>query len=291
MTDRRATDADPPEGLPRATDAHPPGGSRRASQRPGGLWRGMAVGAVVVGIMLVVAGCAGAGGTATPTASAPTGTPLPSTAPSRTPSTIPAGPVTTPDEAAALVIASDPRFADIRPYNPDLIGQAAWWTAVPAADGFIVTIRIGWGDCQAGCIDERIWRYSVTTDGTITLLGESGDEYSPGDTDGTTGAGTVTGRATAGPVCPVEQVPPDPACADRPVEGAVIVVRDIAGNEVARAITGAGGRFTLDLPNGRYTLEPQPVEGLLGTAAPVEVTLKPGGALALVELSYDTGIR
>src|SRR4051812_27054115 len=53
----------------------------------------------------------------------------------------------------------------------------------------------------------------------------------------------IRGKATAGPVCPVERVPPESACAPRPVVGAVLVVRDAAGNEVARATTGTDGRY------------------------------------------------
>lgn len=239
---------------------------------------------LLLSFALIVSGCAGAGGSATPGPS--------DGGPGASPSPPVGGPVTTPEEAAALVIASDPRFADVIPFDPDLIGQAAWWTAEPAADGFIVTIRLGWGDCQAGCIDEHTWRYSVTTAGEVALLSEEGDKLPPGGVvDGTADTGEVFGRATAGPTCPVVQNPPDPACADRPIEGAVIVVRAASGSEVARVTTAADGLFSLELPGGTYILEPQPVEGLMGTAAPVEVTVEPGGAPVLVDVPYDTGIR
>ena len=49
----------------------------------------------------------------------------------------------------------------------------------------------------------------------------------------------IRGTALAGPICPVEKIPPDPACAPRPVAGAVVVVRDASGAEVARTTTGA----------------------------------------------------
>ena len=39
----------------------------------------------------------------------------------------------------------------------------------------------------------------------------------------------IAGVATAGPVCPVEKNPPDPACAPRPVDGAVLVFHGAAG--------------------------------------------------------------
>ncbi len=98
----------------------------------------------------------------------------------------------------------------------------------------------------------------------------------------------VDGFVHAGPTCPVEQNPPDPACADRPVPDAELVVLDDVGNEVARVRSDAAGRFRLDLPAGKYTLVPQPVEGLLGTAAEFDFAVP---AAAPLDVAYDTGIR
>ncbi len=101
----------------------------------------------------------------------------------------------------------------------------------------------------------------------------------------------VGGRAIAGPVCPVERVPPDPACAPRPVSGAVMVVTAADGHEVARATTGADGHWTAALPAGAYTLTPQPVSGLLGTARPIEFTVNTMASPVSLDVAYDTGIR
>jgi hypothetical protein len=102
---------------------------------------------------------------------------------------------------------------------------------------------------------------------------------------------TVTGIVTAGPVCPVVTDPPDPSCEDRPVAGAEIVVRDVSGDEVVRALSADDGTFAISLAAGSYELVPQPVEGLMGTAAPVEVTVEEGVRGERIEISYDTGIR
>jgi hypothetical protein len=102
----------------------------------------------------------------------------------------------------------------------------------------------------------------------------------------------VVGRVVAGPTCPVVQDPPDPECADRPVAGAVIVVLDEEGREVTHATSDQRGAFTLELgPGAAYTLVPQPVEGLLGTAQPVEVASRDFGERVAVTIVYDTGIR
>ena len=101
----------------------------------------------------------------------------------------------------------------------------------------------------------------------------------------------VTGVVTAGPVCPVVTDPPDPSCEDRPVAGAEIVVRNASGDAVARARSADDGTFSVTVAAGTYELVPQPVEGLMGTAAPVEVTVGEGAQAERIEISYDTGIR
>jgi hypothetical protein len=100
----------------------------------------------------------------------------------------------------------------------------------------------------------------------------------------------IRGSATAGPVCPVEQNPPDPSCAPRPVTGATIVIRDGAGSQVAVAISGADGGYSVSLPPGAYVVDPQPVPGLMGTAPKQEANVI-AGSFTEVTLDYDTGIR
>lgn len=105
-----------------------------------------------------------------------------------------------------------------------------------------------------------------------------------------TGRTGIGGTATAGPVCPVEKVPPDPACAPRPVAGAVLVIRDASGSEVARVTTGPDGAFLAELKPGGYAVEPQPADGLMGTPGPQSVTVNQG-VVSTIEVVYDTGIR
>ena len=102
--------------------------------------------------------------------------------------------------------------------------------------------------------------------------------------------GTIAGLAHAGPTCPVAQLPPDPACADKPVAGVAIAVTDASGAVVATAVTDADGRFAVTLPPGTYTLAPQPREGLMRTPGPETVALA-AAATVTVDFAYDTGIR
>jgi hypothetical protein len=106
------------------------------------------------------------------------------------------------------------------------------------------------------------------------------------------GAIGVAGRVHAGPTCPVQKVPPDPACADRPVAGAVLVVKNATGAEVARVTSAADGSFSVALAPGDYVLVPQPVTGLMGTAQPLPLHVQGDGAApAALDVVYDTGIR
>jgi hypothetical protein len=184
------------------------------------------------------------------------------------------------------VLAQDPRFTGIGKRDPNLIGQGSWYEVRSLGSAFEVTVRIGWGDCPAGCISHRTWVYSVGPGREVRVVRESGDELPAG-------GGVVVGLVTAGPVCPVERDPPDPACAPRPVAGAILVFRPSAGQETARVTTGPDGRYEIRLAPGAYELVPQPVEGLMGTPEPTafRVTDVPGEIAQRLDVAYDTGIR
>ena len=111
-------------------------------------------------LAILVAACAGAAG------------PSPSPTP---------GPPVTPADALARVVAVEPRLAGIQPFDAGVIGQSSWYTVEPASGVgvFIVGIRIGWGDCQAGCIDEHLWSYAIGPQGEVTLLSEMGPPVPP----------------------------------------------------------------------------------------------------------------
>jgi hypothetical protein len=101
-------------------------------------------------------------------------------------------------------------------------------------------------------------------------------------------AGRLTLVLTAGPVCPVEQDPPDPACADRPVAGEVVALVS-GGLEVARGTSDAAGRITFALPEGRYTV--RPVDDGTFPTPPAEIVVDVGAEPVELSLLYDTGIR
>ena len=94
-------------------------------------------------------------------------------------------------------------------------------------------------------------------------------------------------KVTAGPTCPVARVE-DPACAPRRVRGARLL---LAGSTDQTLVTDAAGiARSGQIMVGTYSVTPQAVPGLMGTAPPRQVVIRQGETTQLV-VSYDTGIR
>jgi hypothetical protein len=104
--------------------------------------------------------------------------------------------------------------------------------------------------------------------------------------------GTLVVHAEAGPVCPVETVPPDPDCAPRRVAGAPVVISPADGRDVviAQGETDADGMLRLSLAPDDYVVTAGDVEGLFGRPEAVLVSISAGETTS-VTLTYDTGIR
>lgn len=104
--------------------------------------------------------------------------------------------------------------------------------------------------------------------------------------------GTLEVHAVAGPTCPVEREPPDPACAPRPVAGAQVVVSPADGREIAVAtgVTDERGMLLLQVPEGEYLVGASEIEGLMGRPEPVPAKVV-ANRTASVTIAYDTGIR
>ena len=108
-----------------------------------------------------------------------------------------------------------------------------------------------------------------------------------GQSTGTQHSGTLVVTVTAGPTCPVER-PGDPACRPRPVNGARL---RLDGSSEMTVTTDASGTAREDwIPAGAYRLIAQPVNGLMGTPAPMQIVIIQGETTRTI-VSYDTRIR
>jgi len=101
----------------------------------------------------------------------------------------------------------------------------------------------------------------------------------------------VSGQVTVGPTCPVERIPPDPNCADKPYVTTVQVIEVGSPQSApfATAKTNEEGKYSVSLPPGKYAL--QPVGGsVMPRCETKEITVLSLTPMS-VNLSCDSGIR
>jgi hypothetical protein len=98
----------------------------------------------------------------------------------------------------------------------------------------------------------------------------------------------INGYIHTGPTCPVQRVPPDPNCADRPYADAVIVATNSAGKQY-KGQSDAAGNFSVAVPAGTYTVK------VISTNTFPRCEEKAATATAnnmlSLDISCDTGIR
>lgn len=99
----------------------------------------------------------------------------------------------------------------------------------------------------------------------------------------------IRGTVMAGPTCPVERNPPDPACADKPLQTLVSIFRtsDLA-HAVAQVSSNASGTFEASLPSGNYMVS---AGGSNLPRCPQTPATVRQGAYTAITIGCDTGIR
>jgi hypothetical protein len=122
--------------------------------------------------------------------------------------------------------------------------------------------------------------------GTVLLLFLGAcSSQNPSDT-----TAIITGRLVAGPVCPVETDPPDPACAPSVVPDTEIVVVTPDGVEI-RARSGQDGTFRIAVPPGEVTITFAEATGLMLPPETITASVETNQTFDLSDVRYDTGIR
>lgn len=99
----------------------------------------------------------------------------------------------------------------------------------------------------------------------------------------------VRGVVSLGPTCPVERIPPDPQCTDKPYATAIVVYRAGSQSVFVMGNSDASGMFKFSLPPGSYTLEATDGK-IFPRCAQVSVEV-PARGYTSTTLSCDTGIR
>ena len=98
----------------------------------------------------------------------------------------------------------------------------------------------------------------------------------------------IKGVVKIGPTCPVERIPPDPNCADRPYQ-ATLIIKNGSGHVVINSETKSDGTFKFSLPPGTYAIE-NGGRAVMPTLKPVSVEVGPN-SYTEINLSFDSGIR
>jgi hypothetical protein len=106
--------------------------------------------------------------------------------------------------------------------------------------------------------------------------------------------GVLKGTISIGPLCPVERIPPDPACAptaETYKAYQVDVYSSDGVNIIAELNPALDGSFITDLPGGNYKINL--AKGILsigGSNLPSEITIERGDT-TILNITIDTGIR
>ena len=100
--------------------------------------------------------------------------------------------------------------------------------------------------------------------------------------------GTIGGSVLLAPTCPVETV--ESPCPGRPLAGVPVRLLDADGNELARAVSGDDGAFTIDVAPGSYLLTASIEEDPARSVAPVRVMAR-AGEVVHADVLVDSGIR
>ena len=149
---------------------------------------------------------------------------------------------------------------------------------------------------RAGCIDLECPPEAAHWELTVEVAGGA-----PTDPTTTTTAPPVSappeaevrGTVRFSPVCPVESLPPDPACAPRPGSADIELVRP-DGTVAATTRASDDGAFAFPVAPGPYSVRAGDPSGRpLGTACqvePAEIDVHPATTIT-VAVTCDTGVR
>ncbi len=99
----------------------------------------------------------------------------------------------------------------------------------------------------------------------------------------------IQGTSTLGPTCPLQRIPPDPNCADKPYQASIIVKTADGQSEVSRFTTNTDGTFKTDLKPGTYLLVP--TSGSVYPRGIPQTVIVSANAYAQVNILFDSGIR
>lgn len=105
------------------------------------------------------------------------------------------------------------------------------------------------------------------------------------------GVGTISGRVTLSPVCPVERIPPDPACDPKPYTTSIQIRKEGAQTVLKTIESNKDGYFSTTIDPGSYELSATNSNGSILPRCEKVVTVAKANQSTTSDISCDTGIR
>jgi hypothetical protein len=149
-------------------------------------------------------------------------------------------------------------------------------------EGFVLEeFRLGTVNSQSLTRGVHVFTLKSATPNSVTLVVTS---LVPVSAD----KAFIGGYVHVGPVCPVMQNPPDPNCADKPLAGARVIIKN--GNTVvAQTTSDAAGNFKISVPPDSYIIEIKPASGAMLPRCEGGVIKALG--VTNIDIACDSGIR
>lgn len=102
--------------------------------------------------------------------------------------------------------------------------------------------------------------------------------------------GVLEGKLGIGPICPVERIPPDPACQPKPEMYQAWPIEITHNGIKVTTVVAKDGMFSVELLPGTYVVDLEKKQHVGGSSLPATVTIK-SGETTMLDIDIDTGIR
>ncbi len=155
--------------------------------------------------------------------------------------------------------------------------------------GLLITQNV-WVPSFVGWIMEHDGSSSVVIHANTTVATTTTKSTPPEPLPTHTQKGVVEGKVLLSPTCPVERIPPDPACAPRAYQTTIQIEPTKPLGSSISISSDASGAFKVSLNPGTYTFKPEGGASMLPTCPAMSVSVL-ANQTQTINLDCDTGIR
>ena len=168
------------------------------------------------------------------------------------------------------------------------------FAAVLFVGGFLYLIKSEEGLKQRACTMEA----KICPDGTAVVRSGPKCEFAkcPEENGGAGNGvgefwGTILGTVLLGPVCPVEMIPPDPDCADRPFETRLVLTTSDQSRVIKEFDSSKNGKFRVEVPPGEYAIRSAAAANIMPYCSTNDPIVLKANSYVETTVFCDSGIR